>query len=79
MKNGANACTSINNLNSGPAVKSVFSHFLKLVPNECQTILTSFMEKNNLSLAAHDLEVKIDFQIWEAECCQIEMDGLLRL
>ena len=72
LSHGADGClTNIEGI-------TVFSNYMKTVPNECVTILSSFMEKNKYSLAAQNLEIKIDFQLWEKECKKTESDGLLR-
>ena len=57
---------------------SVLSYFIETVPNECSTILTNFMVKSNHSLAAKNLELQINFQVWENEWINSESDGLLR-
>ena len=51
---------------------------METVPNECSTILTNFMVKSNHSLAAKNLELQINFQVWENEWINSESDGLLR-
>lgn len=72
LSHGADGC-----LTNGDGL-TVFSNYLKSVPNECVTILSSFMEKNRYSLAAQNLEIKISFQLWEKEWRKTESDGLLR-
>ena len=56
----------------------MLSYFMETVPNECSTILTNFMVKSNHSLAAKNLELQINFQVWENEWINSESDGLLR-
>ena len=72
MSHGADGC-----LANGEGL-TVFSNYMKTVPNECATILSSFMEKNKYSLAAQNLEIKINLQLWEKEWKKTESDGLLR-
>ena len=75
---GANTCISVPDKDASDS-KSVFTHFMKTVPDECKTVLTHFVEKNNFSLTAKDLEISISFQLWETECEKTELDGLLKV
>ena len=59
--------------------RTVLSHILESVPSEFPTVLSNYLQNNSQSLAAKDLEIKIDFNIWEAESSSAECDGILNI
>ena len=58
---------------------SVFSQYLISVPDECNSVLTSFISKNNVSLGAQSLEVKLNFKVWQEEFKERETDSLMKI
>ena len=58
---------------------SVFSQYLRTVPDECNSVLTSFISKNNVSLGAQSLEVKLNFKVWQEEFEERETDSLMKI
>ena len=59
--------------------KSVFCQYLRSVPDECNSVLTSFISKNNVSLGALSLEVKLNFKVWQEEFEERETDSLMKI
>ena len=48
------------------------------MPEECSTVLTSFISKNNFAMAAQNLEVTLNLNLWNLEKNISESDGILR-
>ena len=70
---------TIKMLDEDSSKSSVFSQYLRTVPNECNSVLTSFITKNNVSLSAQSLEVGLSFKLWQSELRDKEMDPLMKI
>ena len=70
---------TIKMINEDSSKNSVFSQYLRTVPDECNSVLTKFITKNNVSLSAQSLEIGLSFMLWQSEFKEKEMNSLMKI